>query len=166
MAGELARGGDGQSGVHQAVSGAALFSGGSVSSASSGAASLAAAWPASRLHPVAYLNQARALLDFDIARDWGGGSLDAAARRIRAEVLLAGFHGDGVFSATSQGRLVTCLKRAGVSSRATILPAQDGHDSFLQRPLILAPALRAALEADDWLALSRPALRGRPPARI
>jgi homoserine O-acetyltransferase len=166
VSGDLAGGNSGLTGLHHAISGAALFSGGQVSQLSSDARNLAQTWPATRLHPVAYLTQARALLDFDLARDWGGGSFEAAARRIRAEVLLAGFHGDGVFSATSQGRLSVCLNRAGVRARAIVLPSQDGHDTFLTQPQIIAPALHAAVESDDWLGLPRPALRGRPNRRI
>lgn len=162
IAASLDAGGDGAAELRSALSDGALFSGGPAS----GRPPDHRAWPGERLHPVAYLRMARALLDFDMARDWGGGSLDAAARRVRAGVLLAGFHGDGVFSATSQVRLAASFRRAGAPARATIVPARDGHDSFLTQPQLLAPLLRSALEADDWLKLPRPALRGRAPIPV
>jgi homoserine O-acetyltransferase len=96
-------------------------------------------WPEKRFSAATYLTLARALLDFDIAADWGGGDLARAVERIRTRVHLLGYRDDGVFSATSQARLAAAIRAAGGSAHASVLPAHGGHDSFLTQPRSLEP---------------------------
>jgi homoserine O-acetyltransferase len=152
---ELNAGKDGLNALHRALADASDFSGGPGTRRT--ATGLAETWPVSRLHPASYILQAKALLDFDLARDWGGGSLDQAVQRIESQLLLLGYRDDGVFSSTSQARLAAAMRRHGGLAKATIVPSEDGHDSFLIRPWILGPWLRAALDDARWLEQSAPA---------
>ena len=106
---------------------------------------LAAAWPAARFAPATYEVLADALLDWNLAADLGGGDLQAAAGRFRADTHLLGYDGDQVFTLAAQARLGRAIRRAGGFCRERVLPGSHGHDSFLAEPETLAPYLRTLL---------------------
>lgn len=121
------------------------FSGGPILPVSE--ADLVDEWPSARFSPAAYLTLARALLDFDVAQDWGAGSLSRAAEHVGTRLHLLGYRGDGVFSPTGQERLATAVRSAGGWARSVVVPSRGGHDSFLTQPQGLEPWLREILAA-------------------
>lgn len=140
---DLERGGAGQSGLLAALATAQVFSGGPATTGDP--ARLAAEWPRERFDPHSFLVLSQALLEYDLARDWGGGDLTRALAAIRAEVTLLGYRGDRVFAPTAQDRLAAGIRRAGGRARSELVAGGHGHDSFLAEPDNLAPWLRDAL---------------------
>jgi homoserine O-acetyltransferase len=153
IAAALATGADGLRALHETLAGAQVFSGGPVSTQTAShhqttadeLTTIAAAWPAERFSPRTYLALSQALLDYDLAHDWGDGDLDAAVRPIRADVTLLGYPGDRVFTPTAQTRLAAAIRRTGGHARAVALAGSHGHDSFLLEQQTLIPWLRRAL---------------------
>ncbi len=76
-----------------------------------------------------YLYFSRAMDLFDLSTEFG--SLDAAAARVTARVLLLAVETDFLCPVEHMREVDDALQRAGKSSRLTILKSIHGHDAFL-----------------------------------
>jgi len=98
------------------------------------------------------LYTSRALTYFDLARQYGGGSLTRAVGPVQARVLLIAFSSDWLYPPGSSEELASALREAGKDVELNVIDAPYGHDCFLleearQTPMIrrfLAPAADAA----------------------
>jgi len=88
-----------------------------------------------------YLYTSRALTYFDLARQYGRGSLVDAVRPIAARTLLIAFSSDWLYPPSGSEELAAALRAAGKRVELTVIDAPYGHDCFLleearQTPLI------------------------------
>jgi homoserine O-acetyltransferase len=88
-----------------------------------------------------YLYTSRALTYFDLARQYGRGSLTEAVRPIRARTLLISFSSDWLYPPSGSEELASALLEAGKTVEHHVIDAPYGHDCFLleearQTPLI------------------------------
>jgi homoserine O-acetyltransferase len=88
-----------------------------------------------------YLYTSRALTYFDLARQYGGGSLIEAVRGITARTLLIAFSSDWLYPPSDSEQLATALRAAGKDVELHVIDAPYGHDCFLleegrQTPII------------------------------
>jgi homoserine O-acetyltransferase/O-succinyltransferase len=88
-----------------------------------------------------YLYMSRALTYFDLARQYGGGSLVEAVRPVSARTLLISFSSDWLYPPQGSTELATALRAAGKQVEQHVIDAPYGHDCFLleearQTPLI------------------------------
>lgn len=88
-----------------------------------------------------YLYTSRALTYFDLARQYGGGSLTDALRPIRARALLIAFSSDWLYPPAGSEELADALRALGKDVELQIIEAPYGHDCFLleearQTPMI------------------------------
>jgi homoserine O-acetyltransferase len=88
-----------------------------------------------------YLYMSRALSYFDLARQYGGGSLADAVRPLRARTLLIAFSSDWLYPPAGSEELAVALRAHGKDVELHVIDAPYGHDCFLleearQTPLI------------------------------
>ena len=88
-----------------------------------------------------YLYTSRALTYFDLARQYGGGSLTEAVRRMSARTLLIAFSSDWLYPPSGSEELAAALREAGRDVECHVIDAPYGHDCFLleegrQTPII------------------------------
>jgi homoserine O-acetyltransferase len=88
-----------------------------------------------------YLYTSRALTYFDLARQYGRGSLAAALRDLRARTLLIAFSSDWLYPPACSAELADALRAGGKDVEFHVIEAPYGHDCFLleearQTPLI------------------------------
>ncbi len=88
-----------------------------------------------------YLYTSRALTYFDLARQYGGGSLTEAVRSITARTLLIAFSSDWLYPPSCAEKLAAALRRQGRPVELHVIDAPYGHDCFLleearQTPMI------------------------------
>jgi homoserine O-acetyltransferase len=88
-----------------------------------------------------YLYTSRALTYFDLARQYGGGSLVEAVRNVRARTLLIAFSSDWLYPPQCSEELAAALRAAGKEVELHVIQAPYGHDCFLweearQTPMI------------------------------
>jgi homoserine O-acetyltransferase len=88
-----------------------------------------------------YLYMSRALSYFDLARQYGGGSLAEAVRPLRARTLLIAFSSDWLYPPSGSEELAVALRAHGKDVELHVIDAPYGHDCFLleearQTPLI------------------------------
>jgi len=86
---------------------------------------------AKRFDANAYLYISRALTYFDLARTYGGGSLERALARVRARTLLISFSSDWLYPSRDSEDIARALRASGKDARHEIIDASYGHDSFL-----------------------------------
>jgi homoserine O-acetyltransferase len=86
---------------------------------------------AKRFDANAYLYISRALTYFDLARTYGGGSLEAAMSRVRARTLLLSFSSDWLYPSRDSEEIARALKVTGKEAEHHAIEASYGHDSFL-----------------------------------
>jgi homoserine O-acetyltransferase len=86
---------------------------------------------AKRFDANAYLYISRALTYFDLARTYGGGSLEAALARVRARTLLLSFSSDWLYPSRDSEEIARALQANGKEARHHVIDASYGHDSFL-----------------------------------
>lgn len=92
-----------------------------------------------------YLHITRALDSYDPEETFG--SLEAAVRNIRAQVLLVSLSGDWLFTREQAGRLVKACLTEGKNISYCHLYAPAGHDAFLTHISELKLVMRAFLTA-------------------
>jgi homoserine O-acetyltransferase len=92
-----------------------------------------------------YLYMSRALSYFDLARQYGGGNLVDAVRRINARSLLIAFSSDWLYPAGDSVELAAALRAAGKDARVEIIDAPYGHDCFLLEEARQTPIIREFL---------------------
>jgi len=88
-----------------------------------------------------YLYTSRALTYFDLARQYGQGSLVDALRRLSARTLLIAFSSDWLYPPSGSQEIADALDLLGKDAELHIIEAPYGHDCFLleearQTPMI------------------------------
>ena len=88
-----------------------------------------------------YLYTSRALTYFDLARQYGGGSLERALANVRARALLIAFSSDWLYPPSGSEELAAALRAVGREVDLHVIDAPYGHDCFLleearQTPMI------------------------------
>jgi homoserine O-acetyltransferase len=88
-----------------------------------------------------YLYTSRALTYFDLARQYGKGSLAEALRGVRARTLLIAFSSDWLYPPEGSEEMAAALRSLGKDVELHIIDAPYGHDCFLleearQTPMI------------------------------
>jgi homoserine O-acetyltransferase/O-succinyltransferase len=96
-----------------------------------------------------YLYTSRALTYFDLARQYGGGSLTEALRDVAARTLLIAFSSDWLYPPAGSEELANALRERGKAVEMHVIDAPYGHDCFLleearQTPIIQRFLARAA----------------------
>jgi len=88
-----------------------------------------------------YLYTSRALTYFDLARQYGGGSLARALEGVAARTLLIAFSSDWLYPPAASGEIHQALRGLGKPAELHVIDAPYGHDCFLleearQTPII------------------------------
>lgn len=88
-----------------------------------------------------YLYTSRALTYFDLARQYGEGSLERALRDVRARTLLIAFSSDWLYPPAGSEEVAAALRALGKPVDLHVIDAPYGHDCFLleearQTPMI------------------------------
>jgi len=86
---------------------------------------------AKRFDANAYLYISRALTYFDLARTYGGGSLERALAGVRARTLLLSFSSDWLYPSRDSEEIARALGASGKEVEHHVIEASYGHDSFL-----------------------------------
>jgi homoserine O-acetyltransferase/O-succinyltransferase len=89
-----------------------------------------------------YLYISRALTYFDLARQYGGGSLDYAVKGIKARTLLIAFSSDWLYPPVASDELASAL---GDRAEFHVIDAPYGHDCFLLEEARQIPIIREFL---------------------
>jgi homoserine O-acetyltransferase/O-succinyltransferase len=92
-----------------------------------------------------YLYMSRALSYFDLARQYGGGSLAEALRDVRARTLLIAFSSDWLYPPEGSQDLASALGAAGKDVQLHVIDAPYGHDCFLLEEARQTPMIRRFL---------------------
>jgi homoserine O-acetyltransferase/O-succinyltransferase len=90
-----------------------------------------------------YLYTSRALTYFDLARQYGGGSLERALADVKAKSLLIAFSSDWLYPPAASAELAAAL---GDRAEFHVIDAPYGHDCFLLEEARQIPIVRAFLE--------------------
>jgi homoserine O-acetyltransferase len=93
-----------------------------------------------------YLYTSRALTYFDLARQYGRGSLVEAVRPMSARTLLIAFSSDWLYPPSGSEDLANALREAGKAVDLQVIDAPYGHDCFLLEEARQTPLIRAFLE--------------------
>ena len=88
-----------------------------------------------------YLYTSRALTYFDLARQYGNGTLTHALRDVSARTLLIAFSSDWLYPPAGSEELADALRALGKDVELHVIDAPYGHDCFLleearQTPMI------------------------------
>jgi homoserine O-acetyltransferase len=89
-----------------------------------------------------YLYFSRALSYFDLARQYGGGSLKEAVRGFEARTLLICFSSDWLYPPENSRALAHALEAQGKDVELHVIEAPYGHDSFLLEEARQTPMIR------------------------
>jgi len=92
-----------------------------------------------------YLYISRALTYFDLARQYGGGSLVEALRPLRARTLLIAFSSDWLYPPACSADLAEALRSLGRPVESHVIEAPYGHDCFLLEEARQTPMIQAFL---------------------
>ena len=93
-----------------------------------------------------YLYTSRALTYFDLARQYGHGSLVEAVRTVAARTLLIAFSSDWLYPPSNSEELAAALRAAGKDVECHVIDAPYGHDCFLLEESFLFGGLPRFLE--------------------
>jgi homoserine O-acetyltransferase len=96
-----------------------------------------------------YLYLSRALTYFDLARDYGSGSLERALQHVQAQYLLLSFSSDWLYPPSDAYELETALRAQGKFVTHQEIQASYGHDSFLLEERRQTPIITEFLEKAD-----------------
>ena len=107
-----------------------------------------------------YLYTSRALTYFDLARQYGGGSLVRALEGVSARTLLIAFSSDWLYPPTASREIDEALRALGKPVELQVIDAPYGHDCFLLEEARQTPLIRQFLAAGST-PLARP-LTGQP----
>jgi homoserine O-acetyltransferase/O-succinyltransferase len=99
----------------------------------------------SRFDANTYLYTSRALTYFDLARQYGGGSLAEALRPLSARTLLIAFSSDWLYPPSGSEELATALRALGKEVDLRVIDAPYGHDCFLLEEARQTPMIREFL---------------------
>jgi homoserine O-acetyltransferase/O-succinyltransferase len=92
-----------------------------------------------------YLYTSRALSYFDLARQYGRGTLVDALRAVSARTLLIAFSSDWLYPPQDSEELAAALRAAGKQVQLEIIDAPYGHDCFLLEEARQTPMIREFL---------------------
>jgi homoserine O-acetyltransferase/O-succinyltransferase len=93
-----------------------------------------------------YLYTSRALTYFDLARQYGGGSLRRALERVTARTLLVSFSSDWLYPPSGSRELEAALRGLGKPVEHHVIEAPYGHDCFLLEEARQTPIIRGFLQ--------------------
>ena len=94
-----------------------------------------------------YLYTSRALTYFDLARQYGEGSLARALESIEARTLLIAFSSDWLYPPSGLHEIEDGLRALGKPVELHVIEAPYGHDCFLLEEARQTPIIRRFLEA-------------------
>jgi homoserine O-acetyltransferase/O-succinyltransferase len=92
-----------------------------------------------------YLYTSRALTYFDLARQYGGGSLGRALDGVRARTLLIAFSSDWLYPPSASREIEKELRALGKPVECHVIEAPYGHDCFLLEEARQTPIIRRFL---------------------
>ena len=92
-----------------------------------------------------YLCMSRALTYFDLARQYGGGSLPKALRNVSARTLLIAFSSDWLYPPAGSADVEEALRSLGKPAEFHVIEAPYGHDCFLLEEARQIPIIRRFL---------------------
>jgi homoserine O-acetyltransferase len=92
-----------------------------------------------------YLYTSRALTYFDLARQYGGGSLAAALEGVSARTLLIAFSSDWLYPPSGSRDIERALQALGKPVECHVIEAPYGHDCFLLEEAQQTPYIRRFL---------------------
>jgi homoserine O-acetyltransferase/O-succinyltransferase len=93
-----------------------------------------------------YLYMSRALTYFDLARQYGGGSLMHALEAISARTLLIAFSSDWLYPPSASREIEAALRALGKPVELHVIEAPYGHDCFLLEEARQTPIVRRFLQ--------------------
>jgi homoserine O-acetyltransferase/O-succinyltransferase len=92
-----------------------------------------------------YLYTSRALTYFDLARQYGAGSLERALDAVLARTLLIAFSSDWLYPPSASREIEDALRSLGKPVECHIIEAPYGHDCFLLEEARQTPIIRQFL---------------------
>lgn len=92
-----------------------------------------------------YLYTSRALTYFDLARQYGNGSLSAALQGVKARTLLIAFSSDWLYPPEASREIADALHALGKPAECHVIEAPYGHDCFLLEEAQQIPLIRGFL---------------------
>ena len=92
-----------------------------------------------------YLYTSRALTYFDLARQYGNGSLTRAVAAVKARTLLIAFSSDWLYPPAGSRELADALRAAAKDVECHVIDAPYGHDCFLLEEARQTPLIRDLL---------------------
>jgi homoserine O-acetyltransferase len=92
-----------------------------------------------------YLYTSRALTYFDLARQYGGGSLTRALAGVSARTLLIAFSSDWLYPPSASAEIADALRGLGKPVEFQVIEAPYGHDCFLLEEARQTPIIRQFL---------------------
>jgi homoserine O-acetyltransferase len=92
-----------------------------------------------------YLYTSRALTYFDLARQYGSGSLTRALDRVTARTLLIAFSSDWLYPPSASGEIAEALGVLGKPVEFHVIEAPYGHDCFLLEEARQTPIIQGFL---------------------
>jgi homoserine O-acetyltransferase len=95
-----------------------------------------------------YLYTSRALTYFDLARQYGGGSLTRALEDVSARMLLIAFSSDWLYPPSASREIEEALRALGKPVECHVIEAPYGHDCFLLEEARQTPIIRRFLTKD------------------
>ncbi|GAB1510864.1 homoserine O-acetyltransferase MetX [Actinophytocola sp. KF-1] len=95
-----------------------------------------------------YLTMSRALTYFDLARQYGGGSLTRALDGVSARTLLITFSSDWLYPPSASEEIHDALAALGKPVELHLIEAPYGHDCFLLEEARQTPIVRRFLSED------------------
>ena len=96
-----------------------------------------------------YLYTSRALTYFDLARQYGNGSLVDALRNVSARTLLIAFSSDWLYPPAGSEELAAALRTLGKDVELHIIDAPYGHDCFLLEEARQTPMVQQFLARES-----------------
>ena len=96
-----------------------------------------------------YLYTSRALTYFDLARQYGDGSLMRALEGVRARTLLIAFSSDWLYPPSGSQEIDEALRALGKPTEFQVIEAPYGHDCFLLEEGRQTPIIRGFLKGDS-----------------
>ncbi|SRR5712691_229158 len=92
-----------------------------------------------------YLYTSRALTYFDLARQYGGGSLERALEGVLARTLMIAFSSDWLYPPSASAEIAAALRVLGKPVQFQVIEAPYGHDCFLLEEARQTPMIRQFL---------------------
>jgi homoserine O-acetyltransferase/O-succinyltransferase len=92
-----------------------------------------------------YLYTSRALTYFDLARQYGNGSLAQSLLSVRAKTLLIAFSSDWLYPPSASREVADALRALGKPVEFHVIEAPYGHDCFLLEEARQTPIIRQFL---------------------